>query len=114
VCQHDTLRNRTPQSDRPAIPCEGTRGGLRMSRVEDIEKHFGALHVLKGVSLEVQKGEVLVIIGPSGSGKSTLLRCINLLIEPDSGRVFLTGTQVNRRDLRPEWVREQVGMVFQS
>jgi len=85
-----------------------------MIRVEDIEKHFGALHVLKGVSLEVQKGEVLVIIGPSGSGKSTLLRCINLLIEPDSGRVFLNGTQVNRRDVRPEWVREQVGMVFQS
>ena len=85
-----------------------------MIRVEDIEKHFGALHVLKGVSLEVQKGEVLVIIGPSGSGKSTLLRCINLLIEPDSGRVFLNGTQVNRRDVRPEWVRERVGMVFQS
>jgi ABC-type polar amino acid transport system ATPase subunit len=85
-----------------------------MIRVEDLEKHFGALHVLKGVSLEVEKGEVLVIIGPSGSGKSTLLRCINLLIEPDSGRVFLDGTQVNRRDVRPEWVREQVGMVFQS
>ena len=85
-----------------------------MIRVEELEKHFGALYVLKGVSLEVQKGEVLVIIGPSGSGKSTLLRCINLLIEPDSGRVFLDGTQVNRRDIRPEWVRQQVGMVFQS
>src|SRR5437016_7651673 len=85
-----------------------------MIRVEELEKHFGALHVLKGVSLEVQKGEVLVIIGPSGSGKSTLLRCINLLIGPDSGRVFLDGTQVNRRDIRPEWVRQQVGMVFQS
>ncbi len=85
-----------------------------MIRVEELQKRFGALHVLKGVNLEVQKGEVLVIIGPSGSGKSTLLRCINLLIEPDSGRVFLDGTQVNRRDIRPEWVREQVGMVFQS
>ncbi len=85
-----------------------------MIRVEDIEKHFGALHVLKGISLEVQKGEVLVIIGPSGSGKSTLLRCINLLVEPDSGRVFLDGIHVNRRGVRPEWVREQVGMVFQS
>ncbi len=85
-----------------------------MIRVEDLEKHFGALYVLKGITLEVQKGEVLVIIGPSGSGKSTLLRCINLLIEPDSGRVFLDGNQVNRRDIRPEWVREQVGMVFQS
>ena len=85
-----------------------------MIRVEDLEKHFGPLHVLRGISLEVQKGEVLVIIGPSGSGKSTLLRCINLLIEPDSGRVFLDGVQVNRRDIRPEWVRQQVGMVFQS
>jgi len=85
-----------------------------MIRVEELQKRFGALHVLKGVNLEVQKGEVLVIIGPSGSGKSTLLRCINLLIEPDSGRVFLDGTQVNRRDIRPEWVRQQVGMVFQS
>src|SRR5437879_13209912 len=83
-----------------------------MIRVEDLQKHFGSLHVLKGIDLEVQKGEVLVIIGPSGSGKSTLLRCINLLIEPDSGRVFLDGTQVNRRDIRPEWVRQQAGMVF--
>jgi len=85
-----------------------------MIRVEELQKRFGALHGLKGVNLEDQKGEVLVIIGPSGSGKSTLLRCINLLIEPDSGRVFLDGTQVNRRDIRPEWVRQQVGMVFQS
>src|SRR5947199_2975571 len=85
-----------------------------MIRVEDLEKHVGPLPVLRGISLEVQKGEVLVIIGPSGSGKSTLLRCINLLIEPDSGRLFLDGVQVNRRDIRPEWVRQQVGMVFQS
>jgi len=83
-------------------------------RVNDIQKHFGALHVLRGISFEVQKGEAIVIIGPSGSGKSTLLRCINLLVEPDSGQVFIDGVQVNRRGIRPEWVRQQVGMVFQS
>src|SRR6267143_3021503 len=85
-----------------------------MIRVEDLQKRFGSLHVLKGVDLEVQKGEVLVVIGPSGSGKSTLLRCINLLIEPDDGRVLLEGVQVNRPGIKREWVREQVGMVFQS
>jgi ABC-type polar amino acid transport system ATPase subunit len=83
-------------------------------RVVNVHKSFGALHVLKGVSLEVTRGEVLVVIGPSGSGKSTLLRCINLLVEPDDGQVFIEGVQVNRPDVRPEWVREQVGMVFQS
>ncbi len=85
-----------------------------MIRVSDIQKHFGALHVLRGISFEVQKGEAIVIIGPSGSGKSTLLRCINLLVEPDSGQVFIDGVQVNRRGIRHEWVRQQVGMVFQS
>ena len=85
-----------------------------MIRVEGIHKYFGTLHVLRGISLDVEKGEAVVVIGPSGSGKSTLLRCINLLVEPDEGRVFLEGTQVNRADIRREWVRQQVGMVFQS
>jgi polar amino acid transport system ATP-binding protein len=85
-----------------------------MIRLEGVHKSFGALHVLKGIDLEVARGEVLVVIGPSGSGKSTLLRCINLLVQPDVGKVFLDGVQVNRRDVRPEWVRQQVGMVFQS
>jgi len=83
-------------------------------RVEGIHKYFGTLHVLRGISLNVAKGEAVVVIGPSGSGKSTLLRCINLLVEPDEGRVFIEDTQVNRPEVRREWVREQVGMVFQS
>ncbi len=85
-----------------------------MIEVRKVHKSFGELHVLKGVDLAVTKGEVLVIIGPSGSGKSTLLRCINLLVHPDSGEVFIDGTRVNSRDIRPEWVRQQVGMVVQS
>ena len=85
-----------------------------MIRVEGIHKYFGTLHVLRGISLNVAKGEAVVVIGPSGSGKSTLLRCINLLVEPDEGRVFIEDTQVNRPEVRREWVREQVGMVFQS
>lgn len=85
-----------------------------MIRTENIHKFFGALHVLRGITLEVARGDVLVIIGPSGSGKSTFLRCINLLVRPDDGRVFIDGVQVNSPKIRPEWVREQVGMVFQS
>ncbi len=85
-----------------------------MIRVEGIHKHFGALHVLKGVTFGVEKGEVVVLVGPSGSGKSTLLRCINLLVQPDEGRVLIDGVQVNAPNIRPEWVRQQVGMVFQT
>jgi len=85
-----------------------------MIEVKNVHKSFGDLHVLRGVSLNVTKGEVLVMIGPSGSGKSTLLRCINLLVQPDSGDVFIDGVKVNSREVKPEWVRQQVGMVFQS
>jgi len=70
--------------------------------------------VLRGISLEVQKGDVLVIVGPSGSGKSTLLRCLNLLVPPDEGEVYLDGARVNVPGVRPEWVRQQVAMVFQQ
>ncbi|OGS45612.1 MAG: glutamine ABC transporter ATP-binding protein [Euryarchaeota archaeon RBG_16_67_27] len=85
-----------------------------MIRVVGVHKTFGPLHVLRGITLEVPKGEALVIIGPSGSGKSTLLRCINLLVEPDAGSVFIDGVHVNRPEVSAEWVRQQVGMVFQS
>lgn len=85
-----------------------------MIKAEHIDKNFGHLHVLKDVSLEVKKGQVVVIIGPSGSGKSTFLRCINFLEEPSGGQVEIDGQKLN--DLRPKQVvkvREKVGMVFQ-
>src|SRR5436853_3714643 len=85
-----------------------------MLRLQGIHKSFGTLHVLRGVDLDVNRGDVLCIIGPSGSGKSTLLRCTNLLIYPDKGDIFLEGVKVTSREVRPEWVRQQIGMVFQQ
>jgi len=83
-------------------------------RLEKIYKEFGRLEVLKGVDLNVEKGEVVVIIGPSGAGKSTLLRCINLLERPTSGRVIFEGIDITGMDGRAvDKIRERIGMVFQ-
>ena len=95
-----------------------------MIRLEGINKSFGRLHVLRDVSLEIQKGEVVCLIGPSGAGKSTLLRCINHLEPLDSGTIYIEGTPVYRfthggrqvvdSDRKIESLRSEVGMVFQS
>jgi polar amino acid transport system ATP-binding protein len=81
--------------------------------IENVTKHFGAVQALKGVSMDVQKGEVVVIIGPSGSGKSTLLRCINRLEEFDSGRIVVDDIPLDSAK-NINAVRTEVGMVFQS
>lgn len=81
--------------------------------VYDLHKSFEKLAVLKGISLEVEHGEVVVIIGPSGSGKSTLLRCLNYLEEPSRGSIYFQGSLVDPRRNLPE-VRRQMGMVFQT
>lgn len=82
-------------------------------QVKNIHKYFGHVHALQGVSLDVQKGEVVVIIGPSGSGKSTLLRCINRLEEYDEGQIIVDGIPLdNAKNIN--LVRTEVGMVFQS
>ena len=83
-------------------------------RLVDIHKWFGDHHVLKGIDLEMSKGQVVVVIGPSGSGKSTLLRCVNLLEEPTSGKVFFEGAEITdiRTDLNK--VRANMGIVFQG
>ncbi len=82
--------------------------------MKDIHKSFGHLEVLKGVTLNIEKGEVVVIIGPSGSGKSTFLRCINKLEKVNHGDVYIDGTLLldNRHDIR--MMRQAIGMVFQS
>ena len=87
-----------------------------MVRLEGVHKRFGELKVLRGVDLEVGRGEVVCVIGPSGSGKSTLLRCINLLAPPDEGRVFLEGAEItgHRSESEINRVRQQIGMVFQQ
>ena len=85
-----------------------------MIRADGIHKWFGELHVLRGIGMEVTKGEVSCIIGPSGSGKSTFLRCLNLLVFPDQGDIYLEGVRITSPEVRPEWVRQQIGMVFQS
>ncbi|MGO1384151.1 MAG: amino acid ABC transporter ATP-binding protein [Arachnia sp.] len=80
----------------------------------DVDKHFGKLHVLKGINLTVHEGEVMVIIGPSGSGKSTLCRAINRLEAIDSGSITLDGTELPAEGKELARLRADVGMVFQS
>jgi ABC-type polar amino acid transport system ATPase subunit len=83
-------------------------------KVKNIHKHFAALHVLNDVSLEVSRGEVVVIIGPSGSGKSTLLRCLNALEPIQSGEIWIDGIRLDHHKTNIRQVRAEVGMVFQS
>ncbi len=87
---------------------------MSVIRMENVHKRFGDLEVLKGVSLEVAKGEVVVIVGPSGSGKSTLLRCVNRLMDPDEGEVYIDGVPITGVKKGVESFRRQVGMVFQN
>jgi len=82
--------------------------------IQNLHKYFGDLEVLKGVDLDVQRGEVVVILGPSGSGKSTMLRCINRLEEPTEGRIIFEGTEITAGGTAINKVRERIGMVFQS
>ena len=83
-------------------------------RIRDLCKSFGDLDVLKGIDLDVHRGEVVVVLGPSGSGKSTMLRCVNLLEVPTSGQVFFEDTEVTAPDVDINAVRAKLGMVFQS
>ena len=82
--------------------------------IRGLEKSFGALKVLKGIDLDVQRGEVVCIIGASGSGKSTLLRCLNLLEEPEFGQILFNGEDLTDIDTDLDSLRQKIGMVFQS
>jgi ABC-type polar amino acid transport system ATPase subunit len=93
-----------------------------MLKLEGIHKRFGKLEVLRGVNLEVAKGEVICVLGPSGSGKSTLLRCVNLLEPPEQGEIFLEGHGIckgpgsgtGESSWELDFVRQRVGIVFQQ
>jgi general L-amino acid transport system ATP-binding protein len=80
----------------------------------DVHKWFGHFHVLKGISLTIQKGEVIVIFGPSGSGKSTFIRCLNRLEEHQKGQIIVDGIELGNDIRNVEKIRQEVGMVFQQ
>ncbi|HZZ18270.1 MAG TPA: amino acid ABC transporter ATP-binding protein [Opitutaceae bacterium] len=88
--------------------------GTPVLEARGIEKRFGAVGAVSGVSLEVMAGRVTAILGPSGSGKSTLLRCLNFLEVPDAGEVLFQGRAVRARDRDLDSLRSRVGMVFQQ
>jgi polar amino acid transport system ATP-binding protein len=85
-----------------------------MVSIKDLHKSFGDLEVLKGISFDVMKGEVICIIGPSGSGKSTLIRCVNALNDIQKGSIKVEGIEVNDPNLDKLELRKKVGMVFQQ
>ena len=98
-----------------AVEEERKRAGEEpIVRIRNLQKSFDDLVVLRGVDLDVYRGEVVVILGPSGSGKSTMLRCINRLEEPTGGQIFFEDTEITAKDTDINKVRAKVGMVFQN
>ncbi len=85
-----------------------------MLKVKNVEKSFDDLKVLNGIDLDVEKKDVISIIGPSGSGKSTFLRCLNLLEKPDSGDIYFEEKKINDSNVDINKLREEIGMVFQN
>lgn len=113
------LTNETADSSSEGVARVATNGqaaddGKPIIRICDLHKSYDDLVVLRGVDLEVKRGEVVVILGPSGSGKSTLLRCVNLLEQPTGGQVFFEDTEITAKGTDINAVRAKVGMVFQS
>ena len=89
------------------------KNGETLIKVEGLQKNFGKLHALNGVSEEIRKGEVVVVVGPSGSGKSTFLRSLNLLEEPSEGKIYFEGVDITDKKVHINRHRQKMGMVFQ-
>ena len=85
-----------------------------MIELKNLHKSFGDLHVLKGIDLTIEKGQIVTIVGPSGSGKSTVLRCMNLLEVPTEGQVIFEGMDITDKKVNIDEVRQKIGMVFQN
>jgi polar amino acid transport system substrate-binding protein len=110
MAKEDTPHAPLPPPKVLAVPA----GAGAVVRIMGLHKYFGSLEVLKGVDLDVKRGEVVTILGPSGSGKSTLLRCVNLLEKPTAGNIWFEDTRITDPKTNINKVRERVGMVFQS
>ena len=94
-------------------PQRQTRTNAAIDVIE-LHKYFGDNEVLKGIDFHVDNGQVVCVVGPSGSGKSTLLRCVNLLEQPTSGRIFIEGDEITDPDVDVDAIRSRIGMVFQQ
>lgn len=98
----------------PPVTDDGVATHPASVAIDNLHKSYGSLDVLKGISLEVNPGEVVCLVGPSGSGKSTLLRCVNLLESPQQGQIRIGDVTVTDPDVDIDSVRRRVGMVFQQ
>jgi general L-amino acid transport system ATP-binding protein len=103
----------TPTAPAP-VRADAPVGGERIIEIEGLNKWFGDFHVLRDISMSINKGEVVVVIGPSGSGKSTLIRCINHLEEHQQGRIVVDGIELTDDVRHIDQIRRETGMVFQS
>lgn len=88
--------------------------GEKLIEVKGLEKHFKHVEVLRGINIDICKGDVVAVIGPSGSGKSTFLRCLNLLEEPTGGQIVFEGVDITSKETKIDQMRQKIGMVFQQ
>ncbi len=105
-----------PETDKRAAEGAGAAAaaGEPIIRIVDLHKSFGETVVLRGISLDIHRGEVVVVLGPSGSGKSTMLRCLNRLEQPTSGSIYFEGRDITGPKVDVNKIREHMGMVFQQ
>lgn len=96
-----------------SVKIEKIKTDEKILQIQGLNKWYGDLQVLKGIDLEVKRGEVVVIIGASGSGKSTLLRCVNFLEKSKKGKIYISGKLVKHQEKQLNKVRQELGMVFQ-